>query len=757
LENLEKKSKITLLIIFILTIFFAYSVKNLKFDYDFEAFFAEDDVATQFFNSNKKRFSTDNDFLFISIERPEGIFEYKFLSKVDSIVNELQQDSLVVSVSCLTNMNDYIKAPFSPAIFKVPFLTVCDTCDFTKDSIKIFSRPEISNLYVNKNATGMLIYIKHKEELSLKKCSYLKDDIDKTLNKYNVYSYHYAGRAIGQKYFIDTMQFETVMFIGMSFILIIVFLWFAFKSWWGIWIPLTIVSVSMIWITGFMGAVGEPMNLVLTVLPTIIFVVAMSDVIHLVSKYIDELRLGKSKKDAILTAYKEVGVATLLTSVTTAIGFLTLLFVNMNPVKVFGIYISLGVLFAFILAYTLLPSLLVLFKKPKISQKKYTSNFWYKYLHNSFIFIVSNKVKIVVGTLIVVIISFFGISKIETNYFLLEDLKEDNEMRQQFNFFDKEYMGLRAFQLVLNVKDSSKKVTDYEVIQQINKLDSFLMSDYGLKQTFSLPFVLKMANRTEHGGQNKYFKLPNKKQTQKFLKKIKKFDKGGQLSQFVDSTGKFARISSTLGDKGRYIISEKNERLFNFINTNIDTDLLDIQLTGTGHLLDKNMSKLANSLTKGLFFAVLLVSLLMGILYKSVKIVLLALIPNILPLIMLGGILGYLGIDLKVSTAIIFTISFGIAVDDTIHFMSKFKLELNKGKSILYALKRTYLSTGRAIVLTTLILCSGFLLLMFSDFLGTYYIGLLISLTLLFALVADMVVLPVLIILFYKSNTNILD
>ncbi len=757
MENLKKKSKIVIFLVFVITVFFVFSIKNLKFDYDFEAFFAEDDEATQFFNANKQRFSTDNDFVFISVERPQGVFEYHFLSKVDSIVKELQTDSLVVNVSCLTNMNDYIKASFSPAIFKVPYLNICDTCDFTKDSIKIYSRPEIRNLYINKNATGLLIYIKHKEELSLKKCSYLKQHIDEVLEKYKIKNYHYAGRAIGQKYYIDTMQYETVMFIGMSLVLIIAFLWLTFKSWWGIWIPLTIVTASMIWIVGFMAVVGEPMNLVLTVLPTIIFVVAMSDVIHLVAKYIDELRLGKSKEIAIKTAYKEVGVATLLTSVTTAIGFLTLLFVNMSPVKIFGIYISLGVLFAFVLAYTLLPSLLILLKTPKISTKNYTKNFWYKFLHYGFRFIITNRLKIVVASVLVLIISFIGISKIETNYFLLEDLKKDNEMRQQFNFFDKEYMGLRAFQLIVKVKDSSKNVMDYDVIKELNQLDSFLMTDYGLKQTFSLPFILKLANRTEHGGQNKYFKLPNEEQSRQFLKKIEKFDKDGQLSQFVDSTHQYARITSTIGDEGRYIISEKNKRLFQFINKNINTDLLDIRLTGTGHLLDKNMSKLANSLTKGLFFAILLVSLIMGVLYKSFKIVMLALVPNILPLLMLGAVLGFSGIDLKVSTAIIFTISFGIAVDDTIHFMSRFKLELNKGKSVLYALKRTYLSTGRAIVLTTLILCSGFLLLMFSDFLGTYYIGLLISLTLLFALIADMLVLPVLIILFYKNTKKPLN
>ena len=152
----------------------------------------------------------------------------------------------------------------------------------------------------------------------------------------------------------------------------------------------------------------------------------------------------------------------------------------------------------------------------------------------------------------------------------------------------------------------------------------------------------------------------------------------------------------------------------------------------------------------GLLLAVGIVSLLMGFLYRSLRIVLIAIVPNVLPLIILAAILGFSGISLSVSTAIIFTISFGIAVDDTIHFMSKFKLEMNKGKPFLYALKRTYLSTGRAIILTTLILCSGFLLLMLSDFLGTFYVGLLICCTLFAALVADLFLLPILMLYFYK-------
>lgn len=729
-----------------------YNVKDLQFDYDFESFFAENDEDTQFFEANKARFSTDNDFIFISMENPEGVFQYDFLKKVENVVQDLEQDPLVNSVTCLTNMDDYIKSTFSPTVFKVPFINICDTCDFTKDSLKIYSRPELKNLYIKEDGKGLLIYINHLEDMSRQKCTILKENIDQILAKHEVKHFHYSGRAIGQIYFIHVMQYETALFIGVSFILIIIFLWIAFKSWWGIWVPLTIVTVSMIWIVGFMSVMEEPMNIILTVLPTIIFVVAMSDVIHLVSKYIDELRLGRTKIDAIKVAYKEVGIATLLTSITTAIGFLTLLLVNMRPIKVFGIYISLGVLFAFVLAYTLLPSILVLIKKPKVSDRSLSANIWYKFLHSGFIFILKHKVKVFVAAILVIAVSIFGTTKIGTNYFLLEDLKEDNDLRQEFAYFDEEYMGLRAFQLIGTLKDTTQKATDYQIIQQIEKLDSFLMKDYGLKQTFSLAFVLKSANRTEHGGQNKYFKLPSEKDSKKFLKRIQKFDKDKQLNRFIDSTNSIYRITSTLGDIGRYKINDKNDRLFSFIQSEIDTSLVDLKLTGTGHLLDKNMGKLSSSMTKGLLVAVLLVSLIMGFLFKSIRIVLLAIIPNILPLLMLGAVLGFTGIQLKVSTAIIFTISFGIAVDDTIHFMSKFKLELNKGKSVLYALKRTYLSTGRAIILTTLILNSGFLLLLLSDFLGTFYIGLLISLTLSFALIADLFVLPVLLILFFKKT-----
>ena len=190
-----------------------------------------------------------------------------------------------------------------------------------------------------------------------------------------------------------------------------------------------------------------------------------------------------------------------------------------------------------------------------------------------------------------------------------------------------------------------------------------------------------------------------------------------------------------------------------FIEKELNNQYFSLRQTGTARLIDLNNAYLAKDMTVGLLIAFLLIALIVGIMFKDLKMVLICLIPNFFPLILIAGIMGFAGIYLKVSTSIIFTIAFGIAVDDTIHFMSKLRLQLAKGSSIIYAVKRTYITTGKAIVVTSIILCGGFLTLIWSDFLGTFYIGLLISLTLLFAVIADLFLLPVLLMIFYKNSS----
>ena len=467
--GLKNISKVTLVIVLFITVILTYFGSKVTFDYDFESFFPSDDEETEFFDKHRRRFETDNDFIFIAFKNKPSVFDKAFLLQVKSFVDSLKKDSLVEDVQSLTHLKDYIKAPFSSAVFKKPYIDINNPSHYQKDSILIYQRPELVGYFINENADALMVTVKHRQYLSKKLGDRLKTNIDQLIAHLDFKDYVYAGRAIGINYYVDQMEVETLRFIGYSVILTILFLFITFRSLWGIWVPLMIVVTSMIWIVGYMGIVGQPINLILTVLPSIIFVVAMSDVIHLVSKYFDGLRLGLSRDIAIRTAYKEVGFATLLTSVTTAIGFLALLTVNMIPVRSFGIYTSIGVMFAFILAYTLLPSVLVLVKPPKIVSKSVNQNFWYRFLHRSFLFLIKKRKSVMIGLLGTLIIGGIGLSMVNTNYFLLEDLKEESSLRKDYEYFDKEFLGLRPFELAVEVKKPNLKITDYEVLKELQK------------------------------------------------------------------------------------------------------------------------------------------------------------------------------------------------------------------------------------------------------------------------------------------------
>jgi len=752
LDSTRKIARWVLLAVLAVSAVFAWKVASVRFDYNFEKFFPEGDEETQFFEAHRRLFETDNDFIFIALKRKEGVFDKEFLLRVDQFTDTLLQDTAILEVQGLTNMVDYVKSNFLPLPFKREYIHVSDPEKYASDSALIFSRPDLAGFFITDKADALLVHLKHRPFMQKKECDALLDRIDQHLEHFKFDEFSYAGRAVGMRYYIGQMQFETGFFILLSFVLVIVFLAFTFKSLWGVVIPLAVVTMSMVWIVGFMSMMDQPINLVLTVLPSIIFVVAMSDVIHLVAKYFDELRSGKDRINAVKTAYLEVGVATLMTSVTTAIGFLTLLTINMEPIWDFGIYTATGVMLSFGLAYTLLPPLLILTKPPKIAFRRSDETIWYKFLHRAFLVLIRRRAWVLGGFGFMLLVSIGGTLLVKADYFLLEDISPESSLRQDYDYFDKEMMGCRPFELAVNVKKPHVKITDYEVLLEMDKIETYLVNEYGLKRTFSVVTALKMTNRSEHGGQQEYYKLPDKADAIWFLDLIREYDRKNRLRLVVDSTEKTGRISSTLGDIGRYEIERRNEAFRKFLHTNIDNDLIDVRLTGTAHLLDKNMTVLSRNLMWGLLSAVGVIGLLMGFLYRSVRIMWIALIPNIIPMLMLSAIMGFAGIQLTVATAIIFTISFGIAVDDTIHFLSRFRLERKRGMAPMLAMRRTYLSTGRAMVLTTVILCSGFLLLMLSDFLGTFYIGLLISCTLFFALLADLFLLPVLLMYFYKAK-----
>lgn len=724
-------------------------IPKIKFDYDYEQFFPKGDPDYAKYKEHIARFETDNDFFLIGLKNQSGIFEREFLEKVDSLSEGLKRLDMVESVLTPTRFKNPIIGPLG--VISPPIISLDKPENYAKDSLRVFENPELVGSLFSADGRSLSLLVRHYPSKDQKVKNLFTQEVESMVATYDFDESHVAGKIKGQYYFIGAMQKELVLLILVSIILLIVILWFSFKSIWGVWVPLMVVGNTIVFILAFMVVVGKPIDLMSTVIPTILFVVGISNVIHIVEKYLEELRKGNQKKRALIIAYRDIGLATILTAVTTAIGFLSLRTSSITLVREFGVFTAIGVFIALFLSFTFLPSCLVLLKKPKRALKQQDELFWTIRLHRIFLWIIPRKKKIFVWSIAVFLSAVAGIGIVKVDNSLLEDFATDEHFIADYKFFEREFSGFRPFELAITVLDTNYKVTDYEVMREFEKLDTYLRDSFKCGFLISPLTLLKSTNKAMHGGDQAYYVLPPEKEYKKVQRNMRRLPKVNQRS-FMSDDQRFARFSGKLEDIGGYKMRRKNIAFMRFLETNIDQSLIEVKLTGMPYLIDKNNDSLASNILNGLLLAFSLIAIIMGLLFRSWKIVIISLLPNILPLILITTVMGLTGIDLKISTSIIFTIAFGIAVDDTIHFMSKFRIELSKGKSTLYALKRTYLSTGKAIMVTTIILISGFMTLLVSNIASNFYLGLLISLTLLFAVLSDLLFLPVLLLLFYKKE-----
>jgi predicted RND superfamily exporter protein len=748
----KRNAILTIFSVTLITAWFLNALFQVKFDYDFEKFFPENDPDTEYFNEFRKKFETDNDFVLIGLVNKKGIYERDFLLKADSLTRQAGRIKNITQALSITNFEEPVYVDFTGTfILKRAVHLETDTL-MQVDSARIANSKFLINTLVSKDGKAISIFLKTTPYLTKAASDSLANDIRNLISDYHFDEIHVAGRSTGQSYYVKLMQGELFFFVITSFVLVVVFLYLSFKSWWGILFPVLVVIFSVIWTIGVMAVQGEGISLVQTVLPTILFVVGMSDSVHLISKYIEELRSGKEKMKALTVSFKEVALATFLTSFTTAVGFITLIFVPIEPVREFGIYTSLGIVFAYILSFTLLPAILILMPKPKISEKKENETFWPKFLQNLFLWLIKNRRRVVYGFSFLLVISGVVCSQLKFNNYLLEDLRDSDPTKQDFVFFENHFAGVRPFELGLELKNKNNGLS-LEVLKEVEKIEMYLEDKYGMGYIFSPVTLLKNLNKSLHTGSEKYYRLPDsQKELDKMLKKLKKYDSKKIINTVITPDFSTIRISGKTADLGSSEFRILNKEFDAFMKSGKRSELFDYHLTGTASLIDKNNGYLARNMIAGLIISALVISLITALMFSfSWKMILISLLPNLLPVFMIGALMALAGIHLKVSTSMIFSISFGIAVDDTIHFLSRMRIELAKGRSYLYAIKRTYLSTGKALIMTTVILSGGFLTLIFSDFLGTFYLGFLIGLTLIFALICDMIYLPALLWMMKKK------
>ncbi len=621
---------------------------------------------------------------------------------------------------------------------------------YKEDSINIYQSSHLVGSFFPLNAKSISIYIKTDDLLSKLKSDSLATGIERTLKEFNFDEIHFVGRIFAQNVYLKNLQKEFIVFICLSFVVIVLFLWFSFRSLYGIAVPVVIVLISILWTLGIMKLCGKSIDIMTVMLPTMIFIAGMSDVVHFFSKYFEELAKGTDRGKIYPLILKEVGFPTFLTLLTTVVGFLSLLFSSIKPIKEFGIYTSIGVTIAFILTYTLLPALLYFFTPKKLVTVHGNNNRTHNLMRTGLFWIFRHQKTILIITSVILILSVIGITKIKVNNILLEDLSDKVKIKQDFMFFDENYSGVRPFEILITVKDKNRSVWDYEVITELNKVDEFIRKEYDAGFLLSPSSLVKSIYQNSNNDYS--LKFPSGEDYEPISQQLKNNKKNRDVKRLITTDGLKTRISAKIRDMGSLQTTQHNLNLIAFIEKNVNTNLLQFEITGAAHLIDRNNEYMVNNMTQGFLFSLLIIGLLTFFLHRSWRMVLVFILPNVIPLVIIGGIMGYAGIELKAATSLVFSIAFGIATDDTIHFISRLKIELGYGKSLMYAFKRTYFETGKPIILTTFILLGGFVTLMTSDFQSTFYFGFLICITVIIAVLADIFLLPVLLFLIYSKK-----
>ena len=732
-----------------------FFLTKLRFSFDFEQFFPQGDPDLAFFQDFSKSFETDDNFLLVGVKNSvvhpnnigKGVFQKDFLMKFDSLTTKSADLPYVFDNQSLTKIQLPIKTLFG--ITAIPAIHVEDTSFYESDKAKILKDERFVRNFISDDATALVLILKTKAHLTLEESGVLMHSLDSLIKPFNFESYHYLGRANFQKELVAMEKREVLVSGFIAAILVGIIMILIYRRSRAVLIALGSIGLSMLLFFGLLGAVGRELSAMAALYPVLLVIIGTSDVIHMMSKYIDELRLGHNRFDAIRLTIKEIGLATFMTAITTAIGFATLVTSRIKPIQDFGINAAIGVMVAYTTVLLLTTALLSYFSVDqliRISADKKTDSYGRIERIMEWVYQVTKfhnrKIALIASAILLTCV--YGITKIKTNYRVENNMPIGQKVTEDFLFFEHVFAGFRPLEYAVFAQNGHR-ADDFTVMTEISKLEDFIKTNPSIRSINAPTMVYKSLNQMNHGGRSDAYTMPTDSTEfndyQRFTDKMPKATANILLSK----DGTKARIATRILDLGADSVMAVGDRIDAWISTNTDSSIVKFRRTGTGYIIDKNAMYVRGDLLEGLAWEVGLIALLMGLMLKNVRMIIIFLIPNLFPLLFAGALLGFLGVDLDAGISMVFTVVFGIAIDDTIHFLSSFNINRKKGQDVDTALKTTLLETGKPVFLTTIILFFGFSVMIFSIHPPSVTIGKLIAVTLITALMSDLFINPVLI------------
>lgn len=686
-----------------------------------------------------------------SIFTPKKFNAWSILNKK---INTFEEVDFVVSFS---EMKELVRSE-NPKSFKLNPISAAT--NFTEKDIKYYKKKLLDELpfykgliYSNsKNTIQSALYIRqdvvntrNRRDFILDKLNPLLEAFEKDQNIDLKISGMPYIRTMNSKNIFDEMQ----LFLGAALLITSGLFFFFFRSLRATLISMITVIVGVVWAFGFIGLFHFEITVLTAIIPPLVIVIGIPNCIFLINKYQQEIRKNGDKIPALRLMISKVGYATLMTNVTTAMGFGTFILTSNSLLVEFGTVASVCIMGLFLLTILIIPLLYSIMPLPKKRHLKHLDRRWVDGLVNWMIHIVTTKRNLIYAiTIVVLLVSAAGMKMIKVSGSLLEEMSKKEQFYNDILFFEDEFDGIMPLEIMVDTK-KPKGVYKLSALTRMERLNKLIASYPELSETKSIVNVVKFAKQAFYNGNPTYYKLPTKQERNFMFPYIKSMQSGNRnlLSSYVDSTGQFARISTYMKDVGTEEMESIEASLLPKVSEIFPKEKYNVTLTGRALIFQKGTAYLVKNLVQSLLLAIVLIIIIMLYMFRSWRMVLVSLLPNLLPLLITGGIMGFIGVPIKPSTILVFSIAFGISVDDTIHFLAKYRQELvAKNGDVTAATLSSLRETGLSMFYTSTVLFFGFGVFLLSGFGGTKALGGLTSATLLFAMLSNLVLLPALLL-----------
>lgn len=758
------RNKIAILVsIILITLLFSTQWKHMRFTYTEANLLPDDHPINLIYGDFLNTFGEEGNLIVIGI-KDSTLFSVKKLNAWNNLSDSFKTYDAVESVISIKDLQKLVKDTINEKFILRPFIT---------DSISSSKQIEILEYELFNKYPFYDNFLFNNKTKTVRTAIYLKKDIVNTSARkdfiMNVLlpkteSFESATnldvRISGMPY-IRTLNSQNIvdeigLFIIAALVVTSLIFFLFFRSLRATFISLIVVCVGVMWTLGIIGTLHYEISVLTALIPPLIIVIGIPNCIFLINKYQREVKLHGNKVKSLQRVITKIGNATLMTNLTTASGFATFILTESQLLKEFGVVASLSIVGIFLLCLFIIPIIYSFLPSPKDRHLEHLNKRWIGGFVNWIEHTVKHRRIAIYGiTVILLIVSIIGIYKIKISGSLIEDMPKKADFFEDIRFFEREFNGIMPLEIMVDTKQKNG-VMKLATLKRMNELEDLIIETPELSKPISVVGLVKYSKQAYYNGNPLYYQLPTSQESSFILSYAKNSTSNiSLLNNFVDSIGQYARITTFMKDIGTDKMERIEENLQNEIDKVFPKDRYNVIMTGKALVFQKGTKYLVDNLIISLSLAIFLISLFMAFLFRSFRMIIVSLIPNLLPLLITAGLMGYLGVPIKPSTILVFSIAFGISVDDTIHFLAKYRQELQannwKIKTSVYGALR---ETGVSMFYTSIVLFFGFSVFTISSFGGTVALGALVSATLLFAMLSNLVLLPSLLLSLERSIAN---